>query len=381
MKVLVIGMVDSIHLGKWLSRFTGQNISFDIFPSKEAWDSHTEIKRLLTSKKVAKYRVLERLPKNRIQKLYLLLTKLRVIPLSHIGRTRMLRKVVNETFYDYIHIHEFQSAGYLFLDSKIEREKYGKLIVTNWGSDIYFFENELSHRKKIEELLKIADEYSAECERDYALATKLGFRGKALPVIPTSFDLTIRSQFPSSLPSADERNKLIVKCYGGTFGLGGYSIEVAANFLRTFPGTHILLHSVSRDLLTEAVKLQKDFPFRVEVWTNTEKHSHEAVCAQISQSRIYIGFSRSDGLSTSFLEALLFEAFPIQSNTSCADELVNNGCIADVIEASPQALWKTLSERWNDIEKLNFSTKHNAEWVKERFAEDKFSLKLRSYYD
>jgi hypothetical protein len=134
-------------------------------------------------------------------------------------------------------------------------------------------------------------------------------------------------------------------------------------------------------LLDKALKLQKEFPFRVEVWTNTEKHSHQALCAQISQSRIYIGFSRSDGLSTSFLEALLFEAFPIQSNTSCADELVNNGCIADVIEASPETLWKTLSERWNDIEKLNFSTKHNAEWVKGRFAEDKFSLKLRSYYD
>ena len=33
-KVLVVGMVDSIHLARWLSQFEGSDIEFTIFPSK-----------------------------------------------------------------------------------------------------------------------------------------------------------------------------------------------------------------------------------------------------------------------------------------------------------------------------------------------------------
>ena len=380
MKVLVIGMVDSIHLGKWLGRFREEDICFDIYPSRAAWDFHSEITRLLAHKSIAKYRVLESLPNSRIKKLLLLVFEWRVGPLQKRRRVKTLKKIVDRTFYDYIHIHEFQGAGYLFLESQISRDKYGKLIVTNWGSDIYFFENDLIHKRRIEDLLKIADEYSAECERDYTLATKLGFSGRSLPIVPTSFDLASRSHFPDKLLGSHERNQLIVKCYGGTFGLGEYCIEVAANFLRTFPGTNVLLYSVSRDILPEALHLQREFPNRVEVWTNFEKHSHLDLCAKMSQSRIYIGFSLSDGYSTSFLEALLFEAFPIQSNTSCANELLNLGCIGDVIEPKPAILWERLSARWNEIEELSFCTKHNSEWVKKNFAQDKLKLMLREYY-
>jgi hypothetical protein len=44
-----------------------------------------------------------------------------------------------------------------------------------------------------------------------------------------------------------------------------------------------------------------------------------------ANSRIYIGASRSDGISTSFLEALVLGAYPIQTNTSCGNEWVEKG--------------------------------------------------------
>jgi len=34
----------------------------------------------------------------------------------------------------------------------------------------------------------------------------------------------------------------------------------------------------------------------------------------------YLGFSRSDGISTSFLEALTYGAYPLQTSTACIDE-------------------------------------------------------------
>jgi len=43
-----------------------------------------------------------------------------------------------------------------------------------------------------------------------------------------------------------------------------------------------------------------------------------------ARSRIYIGISESDAISTSMLEAMSCGAFPIQTDTSCADEWISS---------------------------------------------------------
>ena len=42
-------------------------------------------------------------------------------------------------------------------------------------------------------------------------------------------------------------------------------------------------------------------------------------------ARCYLGVSVSDAISTSMLEALAMGAFPIQTNTSCCEEWIENG--------------------------------------------------------
>jgi glycosyltransferase involved in cell wall biosynthesis len=49
------------------------------------------------------------------------------------------------------------------------------------------------------------------------------------------------------------------------------------------------------------------------------------------QSRIYVGCSESDGISTSFLESLITGAYPIQTSTSCASEWVSRGAICSIV--------------------------------------------------
>jgi glycosyltransferase involved in cell wall biosynthesis len=49
------------------------------------------------------------------------------------------------------------------------------------------------------------------------------------------------------------------------------------------------------------------------------------------QSRIYVGCSASDGVSTSFLESLIAGAYPIQTSTSCASEWVSRGAICSIV--------------------------------------------------
>jgi glycosyltransferase involved in cell wall biosynthesis len=53
--------------------------------------------------------------------------------------------------------------------------------------------------------------------------------------------------------------------------------------------------------------------------------SHSEILSRHGRARISIGLSISDAISTSFLEAMVMGAFPIQSWTSCADEWVEDG--------------------------------------------------------
>jgi len=62
----------------------------------------------------------------------------------------------------------------------------------------------------------------------------------------------------------------------------------------------------------------------VEVFGRAEL-SHDRLLELFSSARIYVGISSSDGISVSLQEAMVCGAFPIQTDTSCANEWIENG--------------------------------------------------------
>jgi hypothetical protein len=249
-----------------------------------------------------------------------------------------------------------QHAGYLLIEAKSAIPIDTKVICTNWGSDIYFFSQFESHLSKIKEVLSISHFYSAECKRDYELARKMGFRGVALPLIPNSFKLVSDAKIESDLRG---RNQVIVKCYGELFGLGGVLISVIDQFLQENLLACALLYSVTDDLLNDALSLKQKFPNRVRISTIRNPMPPSQIAIEFRKSRIYIGASRSDGISTSFLEAMNYGAFPIQTNTSCAQDWIEKGCVGRVIEPTREALFTALNEAYSDIKEISKAAKIN----------------------
>jgi glycosyltransferase involved in cell wall biosynthesis len=80
---------------------------------------------------------------------------------------------------------------------------------------------------------------------------------------------------------------------------------------------------------------------------------------KFANSRFYIGASRSDGISTSFLEALALGAYPIQTNTSCGNEWVEKGFHAHLIEPSKDAIYQAMIDisRYPDLEERRLKNK------------------------
>jgi hypothetical protein len=358
-KVLIIAMMDSIHVGRWLEQFRDQEIDFVIFPSKKFRHIHPRIKKLIGDQSRMKVSIYQEKIPHRIYGYIDFF--IRVIPIKFFklnSRSHALKKLIQKAHFEFIHCLEIQGAGYLLFDALTEKPRVKtNIIVTNWGSDVYYFKNFPEHLEKIKNVLSIADYYSAECIRDYDLAKQLGFRGISLPCIPNAGGFHLDNVSPTK--SASLRKNIVIKTYGGTFGRGELSIIAVGRILEEFHSFTAFFYSVTDDLLEKVKAIVQEFPERVQFTHQSAPIASEALATIFQNSRAYIGCSVSDGISTSFLESLVSGAYPIQTNSSCASEWVTSGAVASVIPLDLEILTKELRRALSDDELVNRAQKTN----------------------
>jgi len=358
-KILIIGMVDSIHTAHWVERVVDLDCEIHIYPSRTHRKIHPLLRTLLEENH--NLRLLQSFPSQKFSPYVNYLTK--NIKISSLNlQTWLLKRVIEHKSYSHIHCLEIQHAGYLLLEAKSAIEPRTQIICTNWGSDIYYYSQFNWHLMKIKEVLNMTDLYAAECARDYELAKELGFCGQNLPLIPNSFKL---NNIVNSQGDVTTRSQIITKCYGGIFGLGVILIRVMEQFLETHPHASVLLYSVTDDLLSDAKNLVQKFPTQVRISTIRNPMSSSQMAGEFQKSRIYVGASRSDGISTSFLEAMNYGAFPIQTNTSCAQDWIAKGCIGRVVEPNAQAILTTLNDVYDDFKTISNAAKINLNVLKD----------------
>ena len=378
-KILIIGMFDSIHLARWLSQFENEKIDFVLFPSKKFKYVNYDLLKLVTSEKIASYRFAK--PYFVFKYIgfmdYFLVSIFKLLKLNL--KLIFLKRITHKNVFNYIHAIELQGAAYLYDLLPEQIQDRTSLIVTNYGSDIQYFQNIPEHQDKIRSVLSKADFYSAECQRDYESALKLGFKGKFLPCIPNAGGFK-NEIFELNLVPSNERNLIMAKCYGGTFGLGELIIDALERFLRNNTDVKIVMHSVTDDLLSKSKNLRVAFPNQVVIYTVREKIPRHEILDYLSKSRIYIGASRSDGVSTSFLEALCLGAFPIQTDTSCASEWIELGFFGSIIRPDTSEIFTAINVSYFDKE-LENKRAQNLENAKRYLSYELIQLQAIKFYE
>jgi hypothetical protein len=330
-RILVVGMLDSIHLARWLEQFKDEKLDISIFPSRKYRFIHPQLWSLTESINIANFQIIGISPKIfRFGHVDFMLKEIFGKFFKSLSRKYSLQKTLKKNNFELIHAIEIQGGGYLIGSIEEAFYKKSKIILTNWGSDIYYFMKNPKHLDLIKNLLKRVDYYSAECERDYKLARDLGFSGQELPCIPNSggFDV-MRDHLAYVKPSL--RNQIIIKGYGGLFGRPDILIQVIGKICIEFPNLNFFIYSVTKDSLKLIMDLPKHVRKKIKYSTVRRNLSRLDLLNQFSKSRIYIGCSESDGISTSFLESLISGSYPIQSNTSCADEWIKKGAVGSVV--------------------------------------------------
>jgi len=396
MRILFVAFPDSIHTVRWIRQLEGTGWEVYLFPSADVPVIHDEMPSfvsLFVPLYMAKHPIWF-VRKNRRGDFFVALCLLFVYLLlktwcricgkkDHLRYLHFpLKLLIRLKRPEVIHSLETQNAGYLVAD--IKKKGGGKFPVwvhTNWGSDLYLFGRLEKHRKKVTEVLSSCDHYLCECQRDITLAKSFGYTGPLYEPYPNTggFDLVKVGMLRGKLRPS-QRKIVLVKGYqhwAGRALTALRALELCADALR---GYEVWLYSVQ----SEAVAIKAEL-FSQTTGISTQvlplDSSHEAVLDLFSRSRIYLGLSIADAISTSLLEAIVTGAFPIQSCTSCADEWIVDGETGFVVPPEdPEKVAIALRRALTDDVLVDRAAELNWERNRERFDGKILAQKTIQFY-
>lgn len=315
--VIVVGMLDSIHVARWMESVKHLPYRYILFPSSPHRRVHPLLRILIDSK--ADNSSIE------------LSVSLRILALplwvldrffSNRVRALILRRCIKRNGASVVHAIELQNAGYVSRRACAELDV--PLYVTNWGSDIYWFSRFKKHEAEIKKLMKRADYYSAECQRDHQLATEMGFTGVFFPVVPNAGGLSQELIVSPGATSPDRRRIVLIKGYTNFVGRADVALEAVRLLESELSEYEVVVYSatIKAQRMVRQIRRLTNINIRS---IPKKKLSHKQMLSLFSSARIYVGLSDSDGISTSMLEAMATGCFPIQTTTACVDEWIEDG--------------------------------------------------------
>jgi hypothetical protein len=327
-KILLVAMANSIHAARWISQLPLEDWRVELFSSTPSGVTCPEFHDIT----VHHLCYAGRRPS----------VRQRGIPVPHPAlsafvehsldqrvpalRPRRLAETIRRTRPDVVHSLEIQHSAYLTDEARrLLDGPFPRWIVTNWGSDIQAFRGSAPHEARIREILARCDAYTCECERDVRLAWEMGFRGMTFPPFPNAggYDLARLASWRGGPPS--RRRGILVKGYQGWSGRALVALRALESVVDLLAGYRICVYSASPEVVEAARGLAARATVDLEFVTPDRPLSHEEMLQRHGQARVSLGLSMSDGVSTSFLEALVMGSFPVQSWTSCAGEWVVDG--------------------------------------------------------
>ncbi len=374
-KILIVAMADSIHTARWLRQFDDDEIEFVLFPSTPHRRIHSLIsdhglKTVKSKITISKWMKRGGLPLGVLDLL-----------LDNRIRARLLAKLITAFDPDLIHVMETQHSGYLTDRALSAISRKPKLVLSIWGSDLFWFQQFPKHQRKIRSVLKRVDLLVMECRRDQNLALNLGYQGKFLDVMPATGGLETSRLKQLALNNPPSRRKQIaVKGYSGFVGLGRDGLKVIEEIEDQIKDFSVMVYSAGLRTWWLSRRLRKSMGKRIVV---ARKHtlSNSEIEQMFLRSRVAIGLSLSDGLPATVKEAMCTGAFPVQTDTSCAGEWFDadfGGLLVPPNDVSAAA--KAILRAINDDLLVDSAMNRNLNISEKRFSEINIVEMSRNIY-
>ena len=374
-KILIVAMADSVHTARWIRQFDSDEIEFVLFPSTPhrrihgLIGEHSQVKRI-SSLRISRFMTIGALPLGVLDLLF-----------KNFFRSKLLAREIKTFQPDIIHIMETQHSGYLANKALKISQTNSKIILSIWGSDLFWFQKFKRHRSKISSVLKMVDLLVMECNRDRETALGLGFGGTFSVNMPATGGLNTGLLRERALEQPTVTRKLIaVKGYSGFVGLGTEALKVIELVESELNEFSVMVYSAGLRTLWQSRGLRKSMGERIQV-VRKHKLSNLEIEEMFLKSRVSLGLSLSDGLPATVKEAMSTGAIPIQTSTSCAGEWFADGIGGHLVnEVDLQGVADALLIALRDNSFAHAASEINYQIAEQRFSEAKVREQSRSLY-
>jgi len=143
-------------------------------------------------------------------------------------------------------------------------------------------------------------------------------------------------------------------------------------------GYQIVVYSANRSVLKLAKQVSKQTGLEIKAFGKGAM-SHKQVLEMFAKSKIYVGLSESDGISTSMLEAMAMGAIPVQTSTACCDEWFGDSGVA-VHKITGQAVGSAVRKALA-LAKDPTNAQKNLETIKKKAGTKVVSAIALAFYD
>ena len=324
-KILIVAMADSVHTGRWIRQFDDEEIEIVLFPSTPHRRIHPLIKNRLeesgSTLKISQWMKFIALPLGVADLIF-----------SNFFRSKLLAREIKKFKPDLIHIMETQHAGYLTDKALGLINLKQKVILSIWGSDLFWFSQFSKHILKLKSILSKVDLLIMECRRDQELAKSLGYVGSFYEFMPATGGMNTELLGKKARVVAPKDRKWIaVKGYSGFVGQGKDAVKVVAKIESQIEDFSVFVYSVGLGTWLNSRNLRKKMGVRL-VMARKHTLTNNQIEEMFLKSRVALGLSLSDGLPATVKEAMCMGAFPIQTSTSCAAEWFTDGVGGILVE-------------------------------------------------
>ena len=193
------------------------------------------------------------------------------------------------------------------------------IIISSWGSDLFMDSNIPSRAKNISIILKFSDILTAERVVEVKIARELDFKGTSFAPLYNSVGISLPQ---SKLAPTSKRKIILVKGYQDIPGRALNALAAIEKISSELSGFKILVFSASESVGYRVELMRSLLNLDIAV---VPKLKHTEMLTLFGQSRLYIGISESDGVSTSMMEAMAMGSFPLQSINSGASDFIEDG--------------------------------------------------------
>ncbi|WP_430408600.1 glycosyltransferase [Kordia sp.] len=239
----------------------------------------------------------------------------KIQPILKVTASERLKSLIEKTQPDVVHSMELQSESYPLIS--VRKKIKFNWVCSTWGSGIYHFYNESFHKKRIDTLLSQIDFLFTDNVRDINLAEHYGFNGKILGSFPGGGGFVVKEEL---IQPVNDRKLILVKGYHHWAGRALNALKGLENNLELIKNYQIHVYAAHPNVIAEIERLQTEYNLNITYTKRGIEESHHSLLKKFGQARIAIGINVTDGIPNTLLEAMIYGAFPIQTNPGKVSE-------------------------------------------------------------